>query len=86
MMTKYYIFRRYKYISLKIIFFDKNKKDIDLNVMEINKFKTPFFNLPYSRTGYSNSVGSHKSQCTLLNYTLKCFFIYTLILDSDNFT
>jgi len=43
MMTKHYFFPRYKYISLKYIFFDKNKKDNSLNVMQaINEFKTPF--------------------------------------------
>ena len=33
MITKQYFFLRYKYISLKIIFFDKNKNDIGLNVI-----------------------------------------------------
>jgi len=35
MMNKHYFFLGYKYISLKIIFFDKNKKDIRLNVMQL---------------------------------------------------
>jgi len=39
MMTKHYFFLGYKYISLKIIFFDKNKKDIDLNVMQLMNLK-----------------------------------------------
>jgi len=42
MMTKHYFFLRYKYISLKIIFFDKNKKDIGLNVMQLMNLKHLF--------------------------------------------
>ena len=42
MMIKHYFFLRYKYISLKIILFDKNKKDIGLNVMQLMNLKHLF--------------------------------------------
>ena len=41
-MTKHYFSPRYKYISLKIIFFAKNKKDIGLKVMHMMNLKHLF--------------------------------------------
>jgi len=34
-----FFFLRYKYISLKVIFFDKIKKDIGLNIMQLMNLK-----------------------------------------------
>jgi len=42
MMIKHYFFLRYKYISPKIIFSNKSKIDIGLNVMQLMNLKHLF--------------------------------------------